>query len=176
MKINVFITLYKTKKDDDKELFIKEHIKDIYVPLEEKADYARAIVNSCYWVEDGNGERRISIDSVAKYMCSCMAIVKLYTNIECQTGDGKMLEDFNTLNGLGILDLIIQNVNQRELKEFNMVIEMTCNDFISNEYENHAYFSKQINRFGNLIGTALAPVIANIDSEKIEDMMNKIIN
>ena len=43
MKINVFMTLYKAKKDSDKEALIKEHIKNEYIPIEKKADYAKKL-------------------------------------------------------------------------------------------------------------------------------------
>lgn len=182
MSINIreFMSLYKIKKgEEEKEKFVKEHITTEYVPYEKKADYAKAVADASYWINekmpDGSIDKVLHIDSVAKYMLSCMGIVKLFTDIRTQIGDGKMLEDFNELNKYGILDYIIQNVNQKELKEFNMILQMTCDDVIANEYENHAYFTKQIYRFGNLIGTALAPVIDNVDADRIEEFIKKTI-
>lgn len=176
MKLSAFMTAYKFRKTaEEKEKIVIEHIKNEYVLYEKKADIAKAIVDNCYWRMakdlDGTEHKELHIDSVAKYMLTCMAIVDLYTDIERQKGDGKMLEDFNILNGSGVLDYIINNINERELKEFNMVLEMTCEDVMTNEYENHAFITKQVYRFGNLISTALSPVLAQIDLDKINNMI-----
>ena len=171
------MTKYKMKKTDEERLqFVKEYIKNEYVPFETKADVAKAIVDTSYKKKkkiDGNKRKVLHVDSVANYMLKCMALVDLYTNIERQKNEGKMLEDFNTLNGSGILDMIIQSINPRELKEFNMVLQMTQDDVIANEFENHAFISQQIERFGQLIGTALSPVIAQLDFEQIEKVIDQ---
>lgn len=172
---------YKSKKsDEEKEKFVKQHINNVYVPYEHKANVAKAITDSCFWKKHTNSDGTIvtemEIDSIAKHMLTCMAIVDLYTDIERQKSDGKMLEDFNTLNGSGVLDYIIQNIEERELKEFNMILQMTCDDIITNEYENHAFVRKQVDRFGELIGTILAPVISQLDTEKIESLISGLQN
>ena len=177
IKLSFFMTKYKMKKTDEERLqFVKEYIKNEYVPFETKADVAKAIVDTSYWRTekiDGNKRKVLHVDSVANYMLKCMALVDLYTNIERQKNEGKMLEDFNTLNGSGILDMIIQSINPRELKEFNMVLQMTQDDVIANEFENHAFISQQVERFGQLIGTALSPVIEQLDFEQIEKVIDQ---
>ena len=69
--------------------------------------------------------------------------------------------------------MIIQSINPRELKEFNMVLQMTQDDVIANEFENHAFISQQVERFGQLIGTALSPVIEQLDFEQIEKVIDQ---
>ena len=178
IKFTAFMTAYKFKKtDEEKEQMVKEHINHDYVPYEKKADIAKAIADACYWQKekdaDGNEYKILHVDSVAKYMCTCMAMFDLYTDIERKKG-GSMLEDFNTLNSAGILDLVIQNIDQRELKEFNMIVQLTCDDVVANEYENHAYITKQVERFGKLIGTALLPVLQGLDMGKVQEVINQI--
>jgi len=177
IKLSFFMTKYKIKKTNDEKLqMVKEHVLNQYIPFEKKADMAKAIVDNSYWREEEiNGEKRkiLHIDSVANYMLKCMAIVDLYTDIERQKGDGKMLEDFNTLNGSGVLDYIIQSIDQRELKEFNMILQMTQDDVVANEFENHAFISQQVERFGKLIGTALSPVISQLDIGQIEKVIDQ---
>lgn len=177
IKLSFFMTKYKMKKTDEERLqFVKEYIKNEYVPFETKADVAKAIVDTSYWRTekiDGNKRKVLHVDSVANYMLKCMALVDLYTNIERQKNENKMLDDFNTLNGSGILDMIIQSINPRELKEFNMVLQMTQDDVIANEFENHAFISQQVERFGQLIGTALSPVIEQLDFEQIEKVIDQ---
>jgi len=178
IKLTAFMTSYKFKKTDEEKLdMLKKHIKNEYVPYEKKADIAKAIADNSYWesetLPDGTEVKNLHVNSVAKYMLTCIAIFDLYTDIERQKGDGKMLDDFNTLNSSGIFDLLIQNVDQRELKEFNMILSMTCDDVIANEFENHAYISKQIDRFGKLVGTTLAPVISQLDIEEIRKAISQ---
>lgn len=179
IKISAFIMAYKHKKtDDEKKDYLMQHIKREYIPYEYKADIARAIVDASYYKNqksvDGKEQRVFYIDSVAKHMLTCMAIVKLFTTIECSSKDGKMLEEFNSLNSLGIFDLIIQCVNQRELKEFNMVLQLTCDDIMANEYENHAYISKQIDRFAWIISGIIEPTLKDLDIENIRKVINNI--
>ena len=179
MKIAPFITLYKTKKTpDDQVEFVKEHIKADYVPFEKKADIAKAITQASYYVKEkdinNNEIQKFRADSVAKYMLTCMALIDLYTDIERNKNEGKVLEDFNKLNEHGIFDVIIQNMPQRELKEFNMVIQMTIDDLLTNEYEMHSFVRNQVERFGSLIGTVIKPFIDQFDKDTIEDLLSQI--
>lgn len=179
MKLTPFMTMYKTKKTPEKQVeFIKEHVKNDYVPYEKKADVAKAIVKASYYQRTKNrGEierEELHIDSVAKYMLTCLSMVDLYTDIERSKNEGKSLEEFNILNGSGILDLIIQNIDDRELKEFNMVLQMTCDDLMANEYENHAFIRAQVERFGNLISATLSPIIEKLDVEEIKKIISEV--
>lgn len=171
IKFDAFMTVYKHKKNDDDKLnFVKEHIKNEYIPYERKADVARSIANQCYKDSDGN----FHVDSIAKYMLTCMAMFELYTDIERSKVKGSMLDDFNLLNEYGILDSILSNVNPKELKEFNMVVQLTCDDMMANEFDAHAFFSKQVGRFGDLIGSVLEPIVSKMDMDKIEDVVNNL--
>lgn len=179
MKLTPFMTMYKTKKTPEKQIeFIKEHVKNDYVPYEKKADVAKAIVKASYYQRTKNrGEierEEFHIDSVAKYMLTCLSMVDLYTDIERSKNEGKSLEEFNVLNGSGVLDLIIQNIDDRELKEFNMVLQMTCDDLMANEYENHAFIRAQVERFGNLISATLSPIIEKLDVEEIKKIISEV--
>ena len=180
MKLTAFMAILNTRKsDEDKETLIKEHIKNEYIPYEQKAYVAKKIVDSCYYKieKDGDLERHIMhIDSVAKYMLTCMSIIDLFTDIERTKKDGKMLEEFNVLNSSGVFDILVKNINQRELKEFNMVLQMTCDDVMANEYEPHAYIRNQVERFGQLVGFILQPFIQQLDVDKIQNVVNMINN
>ena len=173
------MTLYNTKKTDEEKLaLIRKYINNAYVPYEKKADVAKAIIDNSYYKDEidlnGKSHRIFHIDSVAKYMLTCMAILDLYTTIERSKGNGKMLEDFNLLNEHKVLDLVIQNVDDRELKEFNMVLQMTSDDVMTNEYENHAFISKQLDRFGELINVIITQITSNIDISEIDRIMHKL--
>ena len=180
IKLSTFMTLFNSKKTEDEKVdLIQKYIKSEYVPYEEKVNTANAIADIAYWQTetqvDGTETKSLHVDSTAKYMLTCMATVDLFTNIERQKKDGKMLEDFKLLNSSGILDLIVQKIDQRELKEFNMILQFVCDDLITNEYENHAFISKQVNRFGRLIGASIAPVLESLDMEQIVNMIKENI-
>lgn len=178
--ISAFLAEYKTKKtDEDKINYVKSHVIDEYIPYEKKVDFASAIVQSSYYEDeepdtDDNSHKVFHVDSVAKYMLTCMALVDLFTDIERQRGDGNILNDFNALNKARIFDLIIQCIDPQELKEFRMILQMECDDLIANEYENHAFISKQVERFGSLIGTIIQPLLSQLDTNKLEEIMSKI--
>lgn len=179
IKMSAFMNAYKYRKtQEEKEQFIISHIKDEYIPYETKADVAKAIVNCSYWRTekgiDGVERKVFYVDSVAKYMLTCMSMIDLFTDIERSKTNGKMLDEFNKLNSAGIFDVILQNINKRELNEFNMVLDFTCRDVIANEYENHAFISKQVDRFGNLLGAIIAPVLEQLDVDKIRNMITSI--
>lgn len=178
-KLTAFITAYKFRKTDEEKIaFLKEHIKSDYVPFEKKADIAKAIVQASYYVKEkdinGNEVQKFRADSIAKYMLTCMSLLDLYTDIERNKNEGKMLEDFNILNEYGIFDVLIQNIQPRELKEFNMIIQMTVDDLLTNEYEMHSFIRNQVERFGTLISTALSPIIEKLDVEEIKKVINEM--
>ena len=111
-------------------------------------------------------------------MLYCLNLVKQYTNIEIDFKNA--LEEFNMLNKYGLLDMICNTIPERELQEFQMILDMTENDVVHNEYEIHSFISNQIDRFGNLFGHIVKPafdkindIIKNMDEKTIEKMLDK---
>lgn len=179
IKLTAFMTAYKFKKNDEEKLnMVKEHIKNEYVPYEKKADIAKAIADASYWrkVKDSSGNEysELHINSVARYMLTCISMFDLYTDIERSKSKGNMLDDFNLLNENGIFDILVQNLDERELKEFNMILDMICDDVIANEYENHAYITKQVNRFGKLVGDIISPILSQLDLSRVEELIKQV--
>ena len=176
MKIDTFLTLYKNKKNEnDRVEFIESHVEDKYVPIEEKQARAQSIIKSSYYQKNKDGSESFHVNSVAKYMLSCMTLLDLYTDIERSNKEGKILDEFNKLNEIGIFDLIIQMINPKEIKEFNMILDMESSDIMTNEYELEGFIRNQVERFGNLIGATLLPVLNNLDVGQIEDVVKKYI-
>lgn len=176
MKIDMFIKLLKTKKNEnDREEFINSNVNNRYVPLEEKQVYANNIIKASFYHKREDGTEEFRVNSVAKYMLTCMTLIDLYTNLERNKNEGKMLEEFNALNEAGIFDMLIQKIDQRELKEFNMVLDMESSDVMTNEYEPGGFVRGQVERFGNLVGTTLLPILNNLDVGQIEEIVKKYI-
>ena len=174
MKVIDFINIYDNA--DSKDRVVCDHLKDEYIPFEKKADAAKAITDVCYWDtetdEHGNSKSVLRINSILKYYLTYMTILELFTDLEKASSGKQMLEDFNQLNKRGIIKKIIQNINQDELSEFYSILQMTCDDIVSNEYENHAFITKQVNKYLDILRTLIIPTIENIDLNKIKDIVN----
>lgn len=176
MKINSFLQVLNTKKTkEEKEKYISSMIVDKYIPLEEKQVRAQNIIKSSYYLKDNNGNETFHINSVAKYMLTYITLIDIYTDIERSASEGKIVEEFNKLNEAGIFDILVQSINQRELKEFNMVLDMEVNDVMTNEYEPGGFVRNQVTRFGNLVGATLLPLLQTLDMNKIEEIVKNAV-
>lgn len=177
IKLDEFFNEYNIKDDGEKVDFVRSHIKYDYVDYEKKVAIAQSIVQNSYWKSykdiDGNDKTEFYIDSTVKHMLICMAIISLYTDID-RSNESSILKDFNELNKVGILDMVLENSNQRELKEFKMVVDMVCSDLIANEYENHAFFAKQIDKIVDMGKIVLRPIIEQVDIEKLNNVISQI--
>lgn len=176
MKIDTFLKLYETKKtDDEKAEAIKQIMKNNRVSYSDKVDRVGIIAKNSYHVKqkdvDGTEREVFEQNSAAKYMLYSLTLVDLYTTLEIDFKQS--LELFEKING-EILDMIIMSIDERERKEFQMLLEFACDDLLVNEYEPHAFIREQVERFASLFGTIIAPVIENIDVSKIENVIKNI--
>lgn len=176
MKIDTFLKLYETKKtDDEKAEVISQIMKNNRVSYSDKVNRVGIIAKNSYHIKqkdiDGTEREVFWQNSAAKYMLYSLTLVDLYTTLEVDFKQS--LELFEKING-EILDMIIMSIDERERKEFQMLLDFACDDLLVNEYEPHAFIRNQVDRFGSLFGTIIAPVIKNIDVNKIEEIINKI--
>lgn len=166
MKFDEFIELYENEGNVDKRnTFVKSHIIKSYIPLEEKDVRAQIIIDNSYYGEDGN----FKVNSVAKYMFTFLTIVDMYTDIAINFKDG--LNEYNKLNSLDVLEDIVSLINEKDLDEFRNIINMKCDDMIINEYEPHSFIKTQVERFGELIGATLSPILEKIDLDKVAEIL-----
>lgn len=171
-----------SKAEETKEVLIKSVMNPKYVPYEMKLTICEKIIESTYYqTVERNGAKikKLHINSPAQYMSYCLWLVKQYTNVDIDFKNS--LDEFNLLNKYGLLDEFINLIPERELREFRMVLDMVGNDVVQNEYETHAFISNQVERFGELTGVLLKPVIEqltktleNMDEKTIEKMVNKL--
>lgn len=159
-----------------KEDFLKNnlHIKT-YIPYLTKVSVADNLVKfTMLDKETGN----IKVNSKANYLLFCRVIIEQYTDLQIET-DG-FFEEYDLLNESDILDKIMQMIPEKEITEFKMIVDMTKSDLLQNKYENHAFISSQVDRFGQLTGLVLQPILEklseqleNIDEKDIEKSVNK---
>lgn len=169
MKFEEFIELYENEGNVDKRnAFVKSHIIKSYIPLEEKDVRSQIIINNSYYDDNGN----FKVNSTAKHMFTFLSIVDMYTDIDIDFKDG--LNEYNKLDASMALDDIVSMIDEKDLNEFKIVLNMKCNDVITNEYEPHSFIKKQVERFGELIGEVLSPIIEKIDLNNLEDFLNQL--
>lgn len=169
--IKNFVEKYSAISTDGlKEDYLKEnlHIKT-YIPYLTKVTLADKLAKITTLDKDtGN----VNIKSDINYLLFCRMIVEQYTDLQIET-EG-FYEEYDLLNESGLLDKIMQTIPEKEVTEFKMIVDMKKSDLLQNKYENHAFISDQITRFGELIGITLKPVIEKI-SVQLENMDEKTI-
>ena len=176
MKIDTFLKLYNTKKtEEEKAAAIAQIMNNAHIGYADKVDRAGIIAKNSYHVKetgvDGVEREVFRQNSAAKYMLYSLTLVDLYTTLEIDFKQS--LELFEKING-EVLDMIIMSIDERERKEFQMLLDFACDDLLVNEYEPHAFIREQVERFAGLFGTIIAPVIENIDIDKIGEVLKQI--
>ena len=164
MNITEFLQQYAEKQDKDR--FVKKHVTTSYIPIEAKQLAASNIVKGSYYLD---GE--FHVNSVAKYMLTKITLFDLYTDIE--RSDGTILADFNALNEARFFDVLESAIDEKEIVEFYEILEMECEDAKTNEYELGGFIRRQVERFGNLLGTALVPIL---EQQNVQELLGDIKN
>ena len=173
-----------------KEDYLKDnlHIKT-YLPFIEKDALAQSIIDATmykfedYTKEDGTiGRRRtnqIQVNSTAQMLLFYRVIIENYTDLEVET-EG-FYEEYDALNESGVLFELTADfdghpslIPAKEISELRGMIDLKQRDVMTNQYDNHAFISNQVERFGTLIGVTLKPVLEKI-SDQIESMDEKDI-
>lgn len=172
MKFNTFITLFENKmKNGGVDEFIKEHVKDKYVPIEEKQARANTIVENTYY-ETNNDEKHFHVNSVAHMLFTMLTLVDMYTDVEIDFKKG--LEQYNKLKETKALDYLVANMNKNEIDDFKMILTGVQNDVMTNEYDPHAYFASQVERFGKLLGFVIEPFLDKLNAQDIVGLVEKL--
>lgn len=177
MKIKEFAEKYNVIATDRlKEDYLNDnlHIKT-YLPFLTKVTLADKLAKVTTLDKDtGN----VNVKSDVNYLLFCRMIVEQYTDLQIETE--VFYEEYDLLNESGILDKIMQMIPEKEITEFKMIVDMAKSDLLQNKYENHAFISSQVDRFGQLTGLVLQPILEklseqleNIDEKNIEKAVNK---
>lgn len=169
-----------TNEDETKRAMIDKIMNPHYVPYEKKITICEKVVDVAYYKKMENGDKKLFINSPAKYMHYCLYLVKEYTHLDIDFKDS--LNQFNLLNGSGILDQVLTMKSlERELGEFAVVLEMTENDAIQNEHNIYSFITNQVERFGFLTGNILEPImkkvseqLENVDEKNIDNFISKL--
>lgn len=176
-----FVEKYTSAKSEQaKNILIKDIMNIDYIPYERKITICEKIIDNTYYIKDLNGvNKKLHVNSPAQYMLYCLWLVSEYTNISIDFKNSP--DEFNRLNKYDLFDVINSKIPEKESKEFKIILDMVRNDVIQNEYETHAFISNQVERFGELTGIILKPVIErlnksieNMDEKTIDKLFNKL--
>ncbi len=144
-RINVkeFVDGY--EKSKNKPVYLKKLTINDYVPYGEKCFLANKIIESTSY----DAQRNIKIDSAARYLLFVYTLLKSYTNLDVTAAH--MTEEFDLLNRYGLIDEITNLIPEKEVNEFNKILSMTYEDFMTNHYEIHGFITDTIQKISNVI-------------------------
>lgn len=168
MTVKEFVELASNKRMDVAE--IKK-----YVNYGEKYDIAKRLITATCFDENNN----IKLNSPSQYMLYKLSLVNTWTAIDVDFTHG--IEEFDILSQNGILDDIIKEIPEKEIKEFDMLVKLIQSDLLYNTATPQAYISSQVEKFAALTNTILSPLIEkltdeikNLDDSKIEKLSRQI--
>lgn len=166
------VDLFDADKTANKESFFSQLKVENYIPYEQKIAIAEAIFNAGLEVN----EEKSRINSPQRYFFYCLGILNAYTNIAVSLASKEddnpavfalqMCAEFNALNSRGLFELIFSKIPEKELEEFNTIIDMVTNDYFENNFAFHGYMDNLLNSITKLI--SLLPELYSSDSENEE--------
>lgn len=184
-----FVEQYEKQLNEaEKAKFLKTNLKvEKYLPYSEKLIKAEHIVKSSSYAivknEDGELQKtnRIKINSPMRYVLFVMTIVDKYTNLEVNFKD--IMPEFDYLNRNNLFEIIFTKIGDKEVGEFNTVVDMVLDDFMTNEYEFKNFVSEKLFQLNEIV-QKVSPHINNIinklenltedDADKLSGLFQKI--
>lgn len=181
---------YTVKATDSlKEEYLKNTVKvEQYIPLSEKIVHAEKIIKSSSYevIKDEKGELKLSdnfkISSPLRHLFTVFVLIDLYTNI--QMDENKKPDEYDLLNKNEMIESLFALIPEKEVKDFKAILDMTLNDFITNERDVQNYIANQIERFSDVFGRVidpLAPIVdnflqnlSNMNEEQIKKVNKKL--
>lgn len=180
MTIKEFIEKYNIAKNNEKglEIFLKEIVYlDKYVPYEKKIAICNRIIDTSYFNHEFDDVGNViktdfHMDSTVAYLLTCLHLIQEYTNIDIDFE--KNIEQFNELNKYGLIDILLNTIPSKELKEFQMIFNMVKDDLITNEYEIHSFIKNQISKITSVFNDLIPYIIKNFDKYSNNDEFENI--
>ena len=146
-----------------------------YIPVNTKVTYADIIANNTSFDKDGN----FKLNSSARMILCNLKCIDLYTNLKVDFTD--MDNEYDLLKESGLYDSIMKALPEKDLSEFYTFVDLCCGDLEANYNSPKAYVSREVERFGTLIGVSTTPLlnkiangIDNLDDVKTEKIAKAI--
>jgi hypothetical protein len=162
--VEMFCKTYKANskaKDKTFEDFIKKHITKEYISFLEKEVMCTSIIEATCHTQ--SGDRKIfKINSTGRYLLFIMRLIDLYTDIEIDFTDGKFVEQYDELNKIGAINVLVNAIPENEYAEFNTILNMKMDDIRDNEYSITAFIynlKESLSISEEVINSALESII-----------------
>ena len=138
MKVDDFIKKYNSAKDKDK--FLADSITKQYIPYHEKISDCEKIIRSTM---ESDGMFRIN--TPAQFLIFMILLITSYTEIEREEN---MLEMFEKLDEVNLINAIVSKIPEREYTSYNTVLNMIQDDYMENNRSLLSYLETKVKALG----------------------------
>ncbi len=142
MTVEFFINQYRTSNNSEE--MISKHIKEKqYISFQDKIDDCFYIIKQSCWKTTDNGAI-FWIDRCRQFYLFALKLIERYTDIEISEDLSKSLQEFDTLNKEGLIDILLSKIPQKEHIEYDRLLNITFEDEVTNNQSIVSYFSRMV--------------------------------
>lgn len=124
-----------------------------------------------------NIEKVPKINRSSQYVMSALMLVDLYTNIKIDFAKGAF--QYDKLVESGVINYVLENVPESEIKEFEMLIDYKYEEYYQKYFSMKSYVDSKLNDLELVINTLTDMIIttlSKIDEKKLNGLVDKIKN
>ena len=124
-----------------------------------------------------NIEKVPKINRSSQYVMSALMLVDLYTNIKINFAKGAF--QYDKLVESGVINYVLENVPESEIKEFEMLIDYKYEEYYQKYFSMKSYVDSKLNDLELVINTLTDMIIttlSKIDEKKLNGLVDKIKN
>ena len=164
--MNVEFFVKQIAMNKDKEKYLTQRLVKKYVPYEEKISICENIIKNTSVVKDEEtGEVFYKRNTPACNLMFNLSLINLYYDIEINFEH--TLKDYNALEELGYIDLLLKNIPVEEYTRWQHIIGMIAEDYMENERSMVAFLSSKSIAMEKTI-ESIAEVVNNISKQDEE--------
>ena len=124
-----------------------------------------------------NIEKVPKINRSSQYIMSALMLVDLYTNIKINFAKGAF--QYDKLVESGLINYVLENVPESEVKEFEMLIDYKYEEYYQKYFSMKSYVDSKLNDLELVINTLtdiITTTLSKIDEKKLNGLVDKIKN
>ena len=124
-----------------------------------------------------NIEKVPKINRSSQYVMSALMLVDLYTNIKINFAKGAF--QYDKLVESGVINYVLENVPESEIKEFEMLIDYKYEEYYQKYFSMKSYVDSKLNDLELVINTLtdmITTTLSKIDEKKLNGLVDKIKN
>ena len=122
-------------------------------------------------------EKVPKINRSSQYVMSALMLVDLYTNIKIDFAKGAF--QYDKLVESGVINYVLENVPESEIKEFEMLIDYKYEEYYQKYFSMKSYVDSKLNDLELVINTLtdmITTTLSKIDKKKLNGLVDKIKN